>query len=63
MEGWLRDRVEEDPALLGLGDIPNAIRGLFGLLSRTAYMAVRKSFQALFGRTDIRPGCVVSIRT
>jgi hypothetical protein len=29
MEGWLRDRVGEDPALLGLEDIPKAIRSLF----------------------------------
>jgi hypothetical protein len=34
-----------------------------GLLSRTAYEAVRKSFQALFGRKDVRPGCVFSIQT
>ena len=41
--------------------IPKAIRGLFererrllGLLSRTAYEAVRKSFQALFARKDVR---------
>src|SRR5439155_13965133 len=47
-----------------------AIRGLFererrllGLLSRTAYEAVRRSFQALFARRDVRPGCVISIQT
>ena len=50
--------------------IPKAIRGLFererrllGLLSRTAYEAVRRSFQALFARKDVRPGCVFSIPT
>ena len=50
--------------------IPKAIRGLFererrllGLLSRTAYEAVRRSFQALFARKDVRPGCVISIQT
>jgi hypothetical protein len=50
--------------------IPRAIRGLFerersllGLLSRTAYDSILRSFQALFGRTDVRPGCVVSIQT
>src|SRR6266516_1736455 len=42
--------------------IPKAIRGLFererrllGLLSRTAYEAVRRSFEALFARKDVRP--------
>jgi len=50
--------------------IPKAIRGLFererrllGLLSRTAYEAVRRSFEALFDRKDVRPGCVISIQT
>jgi Putative transposase/Transposase zinc-binding domain len=50
--------------------IPKAIRGLFererrllGLLSRTAYEAVRRSFEALFDRKDLRPGCVISIQT
>ena len=50
--------------------IPKAIRGLFererrllSLLSRTAYEAVRRSFQALFDRKDVRPGCVLSIQT
>jgi hypothetical protein len=50
--------------------IPKAIRGLFererrllGLLSRTAYDSIRKSFQTLFGRKDIRPGCVISIQS
>jgi len=50
--------------------IPKAIRGLFererrllGLLSRTAYEDVRKCFQMLFGRKDVRPGCVVSLQT
>jgi len=50
--------------------IPKAIRGLFererrlmGLLSRTAYEAVRRSFEALFDRKDVRPGCVISMQT
>jgi len=50
--------------------IPRALRGLFerersllGLLSRTAYDAILKTYQALFGRTDVRPGCVTSIQT
>jgi hypothetical protein len=50
--------------------IPKAIRGLFerercllGLLSRTAYDSIRKSFQTLFGRKDVRPGCVISIQS
>ena len=50
--------------------IPKALRALFerersllGLLSRTAYDAIFKTFQALFGRTDVRPGCVTSIQT
>ena len=50
--------------------IPKAIRGLFererrllGLLSRTAYEAVRRSFRALFARKDVRPGRVISIQT
>jgi hypothetical protein len=45
--------------------IPKAIRGLFererrllGLLSRTAYEAVRRSFEALFDRKDVRPSQV-----
>src|SRR5437667_10664049 len=48
--------------------IPKAIRGLFererrllGLLSRTAYEAVRKSFQALFARNDVRQKTTVRI--
>ena len=50
--------------------IPRVLRGLIerdrkllGLLSQTAYAAILKSFQALFGRTDVRPGCVVSLQT
>jgi hypothetical protein len=50
--------------------IPKAIRGLFererrllGLLSRTAYDSIRKSFQTLFVRKDVRPGCVISIQS
>ena len=38
-------------------------RSLLGLLSRTAYDAILKTYQALFGRTDVRPGCVTSIQT
>jgi hypothetical protein len=38
-------------------------RKLLGLLSQTAYAAILKSFQALFERTDVRPGCVVSLQT
>ena len=50
--------------------IPRALRGLFererallGLLSRTGYDAILRSFQALFERHDVRPGCVISIQT
>jgi hypothetical protein len=50
--------------------IPRALRGLFerdrkllGLLSRTAYASICKTFQALWERTDVRPGCVVSLQT
>lgn len=50
--------------------IPKALRGLFqrerkflGILSRSAYDALRKTFQATLGRTDVRPGCVTSIQT
>ena len=50
--------------------IPRALRGLFerergllGILSRSAYEAIRVSFQALFGRRDVRPGVVASIQT
>jgi hypothetical protein len=50
--------------------IPRVLRSLFerdrkllGVLSQTAYAAILKSFQALFGRTDVRPGCVVSLQT
>jgi hypothetical protein len=50
--------------------VPKALRGLFerersllGLLSRTAYDAILKTYQALFRRTDVRPGCVTSIQT
>jgi hypothetical protein len=37
-------------------------RSLLGLLSRTAYEAVRLSFQALWNRKDVRPGCVFSLQ-
>ena len=50
--------------------IPRVLRGLFerdrkllGLLSQTAYAAILKTFQALFDRTDVRPGCAVSLQT
>jgi len=50
--------------------IPRVLRGLverdrklLGLLSQTAYAAILKTFQALFGRTDVRPGCVISLQT
>jgi hypothetical protein len=50
--------------------IPRVLRGLverdrklLGLLSRTAYEAIRKSFQTLFQRSDVRPGCIVSLQT
>jgi hypothetical protein len=36
---------------------------LLGLLSRTAYEAVRLSFQTLLNRKDVRPGCVLSLQT
>jgi len=38
-------------------------RKLLGLLSQTAYAAILKTFQALFERTDVRPGCVISLQT
>jgi hypothetical protein len=50
--------------------IPRVLRGLFerdrkllGLLSRTAYASILKTFQALLERTDVRPGCVVALQT
>jgi hypothetical protein len=50
--------------------IPRVLRGLFerersllGLLSRTAYEAVRLSFQAVLDRKDVGPGCVLSLQT
>src|SRR4030065_1530764 len=50
--------------------IPRVLRGLFerdrkllGLLSQTAYAAILKTLQALSERTDVRPGCVVSLQT
>ncbi len=50
--------------------IPKALRGLFrrerrllGLLSRTAYDAIRRLYQAHFGRGDVVPGCVASLQT
>src|SRR3990172_1570171 len=49
--------------------IPKALRGLFererrllSLLSQTAYESVRKCFQELFPRNDVRPGGVSSIQ-
>ena len=50
--------------------IPRVLRGLFererallSLLSQTAYASILKTFQALLGREDIRPGCVFSLQT
>ena len=50
--------------------IPRVLRGLverdrklLGLLSQTAYAAILKTFQTLSERTDVRPGCVVSLQT
>ena len=50
--------------------IPRALRGLFerdrrllGLLSRTAYDAISKTFRAVLDRKDVRPGVVASIQT
>jgi hypothetical protein len=50
--------------------IPRVLRGLFerersllSLLSQTAYASILKSFQALVGRKDVRPGCVLSLQT
>ncbi len=50
--------------------IPRVLRGLverdrklLGLLSQTAYAAILKTFQAFFDRSDVRPGCVVSLQT
>jgi len=50
--------------------IPRVLRGLIerdrrllGLLSQTAYAAILKTFQALFDRRNVRPGCVISLQT
>jgi len=50
--------------------IPRVLRGLFererallSLLSQTAYASILKTFQALLGREDMRPGCVFSLQT
>ena len=50
--------------------IPKALRGLFerdrrllGVLSRTAYDAILRTFRAVFDRKDVRPGVVASIQT
>jgi hypothetical protein len=50
--------------------IPRVLRGLFerersllSLLSQTAYASILKSYQALLGRKDVRPGCVLSLQT
>jgi hypothetical protein len=50
--------------------VPRAIRGLFqrdrrflGLLARSAYDALRISFERLFERSDVRPGCIISLQT
>jgi hypothetical protein len=38
-------------------------RALLNLLSQTAYASILKTFQALLGREDVRPGCVFSLQT
>ena len=50
--------------------MPRALRGLFerdrrllGLLARTAYDAILRTFRAAFERKDVRPGMVASIQT
>jgi hypothetical protein len=50
--------------------IPRVLRGLIerdrkllGLLSQTAYASILATFQALYDRTDVRPGCVTSIQS
>jgi len=50
--------------------IPRVLRGLFerersllSLLSQTAYASILKTFQALLGAKDGRPGCVLSLQT
>ena len=50
--------------------IPKALRGLLqrerqllGILSRSAYEAVRKTFAAALGRKDVVPGFVAAIQT
>jgi hypothetical protein len=50
--------------------VPKALRGLFrrerkllGLLSRTAFDAICRAYQAHFGRDDVLPGCVASLQT
>jgi hypothetical protein len=50
--------------------IPRFLRGLFererkllGLPSQTAYASILETFQALFERQDVRPGCVVALQT
>ena len=50
--------------------IPRVLRGLFerersllGLLSQTAYASLLKTFQELLDRTDVRPGCVISLQS
>ena len=35
---------------------------MLGLLSQTAYASILKSFQALLGRKDVRPGCILSLQ-
>jgi hypothetical protein len=43
--------------------IPRVLRSLLGLLSQTAYASILKTFQALLGCTNVRPGCVLSLQT
>ena len=50
--------------------LPRALRGLFqrdrrllGLLARSAYDALRSSFERLYQLSDVRPGCIISLQT
>lgn len=50
--------------------IPKALRGLFerdrrllGVLARSAYEALRRTYAAYFGRNDATPGVIASIQT
>jgi hypothetical protein len=52
-----------DPACAARPGLIERDRKLLGLLSQTAYAAILKTFQALFDRSDVRPGCVISLQT